>query len=89
VARTTDLAARLRDVGDVAFATAGEIFGDASADELARCANGVWALVTHGLGALMELQAEAGRWEALAALRRLEALSRATVPTEADAALRS
>jgi hypothetical protein len=71
VARAARLALRLQNLGEALSGMTGEILGHASSDELTRHAAGVQAVAARGLGALAELQAEAGRWEGVAALRRV------------------
>jgi hypothetical protein len=76
VARAAELATHLQSLAGVAFDLTGEVLGSASADDLARHANVLRALVTQGLSALAKLQAEAGRWEGVGAARRIGVASR-------------
>lgn len=71
VARAIELGSRLQAVGEMTFDATDNLFGSARAEELVRRAHGLQALTSYGQVALAELQAEAGRWETLAAVRQL------------------
>lgn len=68
-ARAAEHAAVLESIGAQAFDAAGILFSDAPATELLRRAHEVRGLVLHALGVLADLQSEAGRLQALAAIR--------------------
>jgi hypothetical protein len=73
--RAAEHAAILESIGLRAFEAAGVLRRDASGHELLRKAHEVRGLVAHALGVLADLQFQAGRMQALAAIR--EAASRA------------
>jgi hypothetical protein len=67
--RAGEHAAILESIGLRAFEAAGVLRRDASSHELLRKAHEVRGLVAHALGVLADLQFQAGRMQALAAIR--------------------
>ena len=67
--RAAEHAAILESIGSRAFEAAGVLHRDASGTELLRKAHEVRGLVAHALGLLADLQFQAGRMQALAAIR--------------------
>jgi hypothetical protein len=67
--RAAEHAAVLESIGSRAFEAAGVLRRDASGHELLRKAHEVRGLVAHALGVLADLQFQAGRMQALAAIR--------------------
>ncbi len=70
--RALEQAELLESVGVQSFEIGGEIFRDATAQELNRRSHALRGLVLHALGVLAELQHVSGRLDALAALRAAE-----------------
>ncbi len=68
--RTAEHAGVLESIGARAFEAAGVLRRDASSHELLRKAHEVRGLVAHALGVLADLQFQAGRMQALAAIRQ-------------------
>jgi hypothetical protein len=70
--RAGEHASILESIGSRAFEAAGVLRRDASSHELLRKAHEVRGLVAHALGVLADLQFQAGRMQALAAIREAE-----------------
>jgi hypothetical protein len=70
--RAGEHAAILESIGSRAFEAAGVLRRDASSHELLRKAHEVRGLVAHALGVLADLQFQAGRMQALAAIREAD-----------------
>lgn len=68
--RAAEHAVVLASIGAQAFEAAGVLNRDASSHELLRKAHEVRGLVAHALGVLADLQFQAGRMQALAAIRQ-------------------